>query len=155
MSEAEAEEFIAQYFEKLPGLGAWMVREKALARERGYTETISGRRFYYPDLRASKEWRRAAAERQAINAIIQGSAADLFRRAIVAVHNAIIDHDIDARPIVPVHDELLIEVHKTHVRRAIPIITHAMEHAMDGMGVKWTVPIIAEAKAAKTWKAAK
>jgi len=106
----EAQQYIELYFSRYPGVKAFMDRTRADARERGYVETLFGRRLYVPDIKASNFNRRQYAERTAINAPMQGTAADIIKMAMLVVSDWIVDQDADIRMIMQVHDELVFEL---------------------------------------------
>nr|MBX2883777.1 DNA polymerase I [Granulosicoccus sp.] len=106
----EAQEYIDLYFARYPGVKSYMDDTRALAREQGYVETVFGRRLYLPDINARNAQMRQYAERTAINAPMQGTAADIIKRAMIAVHDWLKNDKIDARMIMQVHDELVLEV---------------------------------------------
>jgi DNA polymerase-1 len=111
ISQADAREYIRQYFEQYPGVKAFLDASKRVARERGYAETLSGRRRYLPDLRSQNRVLREAAERMATNSVIQGTAADIIKRAMVRIDRALRRPGAPtARMILQVHDELVFEV---------------------------------------------
>jgi DNA polymerase-1 len=106
----EAQEYIDLYFERYPGVQAYMENTRALAHEQGYVETLFGRRLYLPEINARNKMRQQAAERTAINAPMQGTAADIIKRAMIRVDDWLQDSDVDARMVMQVHDELVLEV---------------------------------------------
>ena len=106
----EAQDYVDLYFERYPGVKQYMDDIRTLAHDEGYVETVFGRRLYLPDIRARQAQRRQYAERSAINAPMQGTAADIIKLAMRAVDNWINEQDIDARMIMQVHDELVLEV---------------------------------------------
>ena len=106
----EAQEYIDLYFERYPGVLRYMDETRVLASEKGYVETLFGRRLYLPEINASNGMRRQAAERTAINAPMQGSAADIIKRAMISVDRYLSDSGVDAKMIMQVHDELVLEV---------------------------------------------
>ena len=106
----EAQEYINLYFERYPGVKRYMDETRALAKEQGYVETVFGRRLYLPDINARNAQMRNYAERTAINAPMQGTAADIIKRAMIKVDDWMSTDSIDARIIMQVHDELVLEV---------------------------------------------
>jgi len=106
----EAQQYINLYFERYPGVKRYMDETKALAKEQGYVETVFGRRLYLPDINARNAQMRNYAERTAINAPMQGTAADIIKRAMINVNDWLVSDSIDARIIMQVHDELVLEV---------------------------------------------
>ena len=105
----EASAYIKRYFERFPGIRAYMDETKRRCRERGYVTTLFGRVCHYPDITVSNPSQRAAVERQAINAPIQGSAADIIRRAMARMDAALSEARLSARMLLQVHDELVFE----------------------------------------------
>ena len=124
-----AQDYIDRYFERYPGVRAFMERIRADAGDNGYVETVFGRRLYLPDIRARNPQRRAAAERTAINAPMQGSAADIIKRAMLAVDGWIRETDAPVRMIMQVHDELVFEVRDSALENASVRIRRLMEGA--------------------------
>ena len=112
-----AAQFIERYFTRYPGVAAYMQRTRVLAREQGYVETVFGRRLFLPDIRAASGPRRSGAERAAINAPMQGTAADLIKLAMIAVQRHLDLHRLGTRLILQVHDELVLEVPDDEVER--------------------------------------
>ncbi|OLP62244.1 DNA polymerase I [Xaviernesmea oryzae] len=152
IERSEAGDYIKRYFERFPGIRDYMEATKAFARENGYVETIFGRRAHYPEIRSSNPSMRAFNERAAINAPIQGSAADIIRRAMVRMEPALVEAGLEARVrmLLQVHDELIFEVEDEDVTRAIPVITSIMEDAaLPALNLR--VPLKVEARAAQNW----
>jgi len=110
VSRTDAQKYVERYFEKYPGVKSYMDQTKALADEKGYVETIFGRRLYLPGIRASNAMIRKAAQRTAINAPMQGSAADIIKQAMIDIDRWLSLGDLDARMLLQVHDELVFEV---------------------------------------------
>jgi DNA polymerase-1 len=146
----EAGAYIKRYFERFPGIRDYMDRTKAFCRDTGYVETIFGRRAHYPDIRASNPSIRANSERAAINAPIQGSAADIIRRAMVRMDDALAKAGLSARMLLQVHDELIFETADDEVARTLPVIQHVMEQAAMP-AVSLAVPLKVDARAADNW----
>ncbi|MBR7650796.1 DNA polymerase I [Brucella oryzae] len=146
----EAGQYIRTYFERFPGIKDYMEATKAFAREHGYVETIFGRRAHYPDIRASNPQVRAFNERAAINAPIQGSAADIIRRAMIRMEDALEKEKLAARMLLQVHDELIFEVPDNEVEKTIPVVRHIMENAAMP-AVSLAVPLHVDARAAHNW----
>ncbi|MBO3758539.1 DNA polymerase I [Ciceribacter sp. L1K22] len=152
IERSEAGEYIKKYFERFPGIRDYMEGTKAFARENGYVETIFGRRAHYPDIKSSNPSMRAFNERAAINAPIQGSAADIIRRAMVRVEPALeaAGFGACARMLLQVHDELIFEVEEEAVEAVIPLVVDVMENAaMPAISMK--VPLKVDARAANNW----
>lgn len=146
----EASQYIKTYFERFPGIKDYMESTKAFAREHGYVETIFGRRAYYPEIRASNAQIRAFNERAAINAPIQGSAADIIRRAMVKMEDALKKAGLNAQMLLQVHDELIFETEENEVDDTISVIRKVMENAaMPARAL--SVPLHVDARAADNW----
>ncbi|MBW8448096.1 MAG: DNA polymerase I [Arenimonas sp.] len=152
IERSEAGDYIKKYFERFPGIKDYMESTKAFARENGYVETIFGRRAHYPEIRSSNPSMRAFNERAAINAPIQGSAADVIRRAMIKVEPVLEAAGLKerARMLLQVHDELIFEVEDEAVEAAMPIIVQTMEHAAMP-AVSMRVPLKVDARAAHNW----
>lgn len=149
----EAAEYIRRYFERFPGIRDYMESTKAFCREHGYVETIFGRRCHYPEIRSSNPQMRAFTERQAINAPIQGSAADIIRRAMIRMEPALDEAHLNAAMLLQVHDELVFEVPEEEVPQTLPLITRVMEEAALP-AVELKVPLKVDARAADNWEEA-
>ena len=147
----EAGAYIKKYFERFPGIRDYMDAAKAQSRDRGYVETIFGRRIHFPDIRSPNPSVRAFNERASINAPIQGSAADIIRRAMVRMEAALDDAGLKhTQMLLQVHDELIFEAPEDEVDAAIPVIRSVMENAtMPALTMK--VPLHVDARAAKNW----
>ena len=150
IERSEASDYIKMYFERFPGIRAYMDDIKTFARENGYVETIFGRRAHYPDIKASNPQMRAFNERAAINAPIQGSAADIIRRAMVRMDDAIISAGLSAKMLLQVHDELIFEVPESEVEATIPLVSQVMENAAFP-ALDMSVPLKVDARAADNW----
>jgi len=147
----EAGAYIKRYFERFPGIRDYMDRTKAFCRDTGYVETIFGRRAHYPEIRASNPSIRANSERAAINAPIQGSAADIIRRAMVRMDGALAEAGLsDVRMLLQVHDELVFEAPAESVEAAMPVIRKVMEDAAMP-AIDLSVPLQVDARAAANW----
>src|SRR5690606_28858997 len=130
IAREEAGSYIKKYFERFPGIRDYMEATKAFARENGYVETIFGRRAHYPEIRSPNASIRAFNERAAINAPIQGSAADVIRRAMVRMEPALEKAGLkQTQMLLQVHDELIFEAPESEVDAAIPVIRDVMENA--------------------------
>lgn len=151
VDRAEAAHYIERYFTRYPGVLDYMERTRKQARQQGYVETLFGRRLNLPDINASNMMRQKAAERTAINAPMQGTAADLIKKAMLAVA-AWQDSQIQpmARMIMQVHDELVFEVRDDKVETARPIIKQLMEQA-----VELSVPLIVSIGIGQNWDEAR
>ena len=154
ISRQEAGDYIATYFQRFPGIRDYMERTKKFARESGYVETVFGRRIHYPEINTKNPSMRGFLERAAINAPIQGSAADIIRRAMIRMPGALAGAGLDhTTMLLQVHDELIFEVRDGEVEKALPVVREVMETAAEP-AVKFSVPIHVDAKAAANWEAA-
>ena len=142
----DAQEYIDLYFERYPGVKAYMDKTRALAAEQGYVETIFGRRLYLPEIKASNFQRRQAAERTAINAPMQGSAADIIKRAMISVDHWLAETDLDARMTMQVHDELVLEV----VEACLVEVTEGIEQCMSA-AAELLIPLVVETGTGDNW----
>lgn len=145
----EAAEIIEQYFIQYPGIKRYMSDTMNFARENGFVETIMGRRRYLRDINSANQTVRGYAERNAINAPIQGSAADLIKIAMINIHKDMQDQNLGSKMTMQVHDELVFDVLKTEVGQMKAIITHRMKTA-----IKTQVPIEIEIGQGENWLAA-
>jgi DNA polymerase I len=146
----EAGAYIKKYFERFPGIRAYMDATKSTARAQGYVTTIFGRKCHYPRINASNPSERAFNERASINAPIQGSAADIIRRAMVRMDAALEKAGLSAQMLLQVHDELVFEVPDTEVEATIALVRKVMEDAPHP-AVQLSVPLRVDAKAAQNW----
>ncbi|MGU3463930.1 DNA polymerase I [Methylobacterium sp. C33D] len=149
----EASAFIKQYFEQFPGIRDYIETTKKSCRDKGYVTTLFGRVCHYPQIRSNNPSERASVERQAINAPIQGSAADIIRRAMTRMEAALAAKKLNARMLLQVHDELVFEAAEDEVERTIPIIRGVMEEA-PAPALTLKVPLVVEANAAGNWQEA-
>jgi DNA polymerase-1 len=150
IARSEASDYIKMYFERFPGIKAYMDETKAFAREHGYVETIFGRKAHYPDMKSSNPQMRAFQERAAINAPIQGSAADIIRRAMVQMEPALDAAKLSAKMLLQVHDELVFEVPEDEVDQTIDLVKQVMVDApMPALSL--SVPLQVDAQAADNW----
>ncbi len=149
----EAGQYIRTYFDRFPGIRDYMESTKAFARQHGYVETIFGRRAHYPEIRSSNPQHRAFSERAAINAPIQGSAADIIRRAMVRMEPALSEAELSARMLLQVHDELIFETSEAEVEATIPVIQDVMQNAAMP-AISLAVPLQVDARAANNWEEA-
>ena len=149
----EAGLYIRRYFERFPGIRDYMDATKARAKADGYVETLFGRRAHYPDIRHSNPSVRAFNERAAINAPIQGTAADIIRRAMIRMEGELAAAGLSARMLLQVHDELVFEVPEDEVEQTIPLVRRVMENAADPV-VTLSVPLVVDARAAANWEEA-
>jgi DNA polymerase-1 len=146
----QAAAYIRTYFERFPGIRAYMDRTKAEVHANGYVTSLFGRRINIPDIRAKAAGMRQFAERAAINAPIQGAAADIIRRAMVRMPAALAQEGLKARMLLQVHDELVFEAPASEADAVCALAKRVMERAAEP-AVQISVPLIVEAKAANNW----
>ncbi|MDO6594196.1 DNA polymerase I [Neptuniibacter sp. 1_MG-2023] len=149
ISRKEAGQYIEHYFATYPGVQNYMDDVRVKAQEQGYVETLFGRRLYLPEIKAKNAIRRQAAERTAINAPMQGTAADIIKRAMVSVDNWLAGADYDVRMIMQVHDELVFEVREDQVDAFVNEVKQQMAGAAD-----LDVPLLVEAGVGDNWEQA-
>jgi DNA polymerase-1 len=142
----EASDYIKRYFERLPGVRAWLDETVRNARETGYVITMYGRRRYLPELNAPPGGARAQAERIAINTPIQGTAADLIKLAMIRLDRVLRTRKLDARMILQVHDELLLEAAKDQWKEAGELAKREMEGVAE-----LKIPLKVDLKAGPNW----
>lgn len=146
----EAGRYIRTYFERFPGIKDYMEHTKAFCRANGYVETVFGRRMHFPRIKSPNPSERAFQERASINAPIQGSAADIIRRAMIRMPQALADAGLSARMLLQVHDELIFEVPEAEADATIKIASEIMI-AAPLPAVSFSVPIQVDARAADNW----
>ncbi|WP_323796846.1 DNA polymerase I [Nisaea sp.] len=145
-----AKKYIDAYFERFPGIRDYMDKTKAAAREDGYVTTLFGRRIHIPGIKDNNPARRAFSERAAINAPIQGSAADVIKRAMVRIGPAMKEAGLKATMLLQVHDELLFEVPESEVEETTALVRKVMEGAAEPV-VEFSVPLVADAGVGDSW----
>lgn len=150
IAREEASAYIKKYFERFPGIRAYMDDTKESCRRNGYVETLFGRKMYYPDIKASNASVRAFNERASINARLQGSAADIIRRAMIRMEDALAEKKLSAQMLLQVHDELIFEVPEKEVAATLPVVQHVMQDA-PFPAVLLSVPLQVDARAANNW----
>ncbi|MEO7039398.1 MAG: DNA polymerase I, partial [Candidatus Elarobacter sp.] len=146
IDRAAARAMTEAYFDRFPGVRGYIDRSLEQARERGYVETLLGRRRYMPDLRAKNHMLRNAAEREATNAPLQGSAADLMKLAMVRLERRLRAEALDAVMLLQIHDELIFEVATRDIAAVSRVVKYEMEHALE-----LSVPVEATLKTGKNW----
>jgi DNA polymerase-1 len=146
LSRKEAAELIDAYYATYPKLKSYMANQVDFARENGYVQTVLGRRRYLKDINSANMMVKSGAERNAVNAPIQGSAADIIKIAMINIHKKLVSENWKSKMLLQVHDELVFDVHNSELERIQPMIKHEMENAfiMDvpldveiGMGKNW------------------
>jgi DNA polymerase-1 len=146
LSRKESAELIEAYYQTYPKLKSFMTSQVDFARENGYVETISGRRRYLKDINSANAIVRGGAERNAVNAPIQGSAADIIKIAMINIHKKLTDEHWKSKMLLQVHDELVFDVHNSELEKIQPMIQHEMENAF-----KMAVPLDVEIGLGKNW----
>jgi DNA polymerase-1 len=150
VSMREAKQYITDYLANFSGVDAYMKRVVEEAKEKGYVETLFGRRRYLPELASSNHNLRAFGERVARNMPIQGTAADIIKIAMIRVENRLAKEKMKSRLILQVHDELIVESPADEALRAASLLTEEMQNA-----ASLSVPLTADAKVGETWFEAK
>ena len=145
----EAQDYIDMYFDRYPGVARYMDSIRKRAGKQGYVETLFGRRLYVPDIKASNNQMRQAAERTAINAPMQGTAADIIKHAMITVAGRIANDELPAKMIMQVHDELIFEVRESGVDGFSRVIRESMENA-----VELDVPLLVDVGVGDNWEEA-
>ncbi len=146
ISRTEAKEIIDNYFEQFPGIKSYMETVKKKAQELGYVETLMGRRRYLRDINSANATVRAFAERNAINAPIQGTAADMVKLAMIKIHDMMQQQHLKSKLIIQVHDELVFDAHKSELELLTELVKTEMQNAL-----MLKVPVIAEAGWGENW----
>lgn len=146
VSRSEAQDYVNRYFQRYPGVQNYMEKTREHAKEQGYVETLFGRRLYLPDIRASNSQRRQHAERTAINAPMQGTAADVIKRAMIDVQAWLPSAGFDAKLLMQVHDELIIEVATEQATDVAAALQTLMQNA-----AQLKVPLLVEAGIGNNW----
>jgi len=146
LSREEASSFIKTYFEKYRGVQQYIEKTKQRARERGYVETLLGRRRYIPDINASNAQVRAAAERMAINMPVQGTAADIIKLAMIRIPAELHKRGLKSKMTLQVHDELVFEVPREERDAMTQLVLDIMPNALE-----LSVPLTVEVKAGDNW----
>jgi len=151
IDQGEAGAYIKTYFERFPGIRDYMDRTRAEVREHGFVSTIFGRKIHIPAIHSKSGAERQFGERAAINAPIQGAAADIIRRAMMRMHAALAEAGLsEVKMLLQVHDELVFEAPEGLAEQAMVVIRRVMETA-DEPAVKLSVPLVVDARAAKNW----
>jgi DNA polymerase I len=150
IAREEASAYIKKYFERFPGIRAYMDQTRDFCRAHGYVETLFGRKCHYPDIKASNASVRSFNERAAINARLQGTAADIIRRAMIRMEDALAEKKLSAQMLLQVHDELIFEVPDDEVAATLPVVQHTMQDA-PFPAVLLSLPLQVDARAADNW----
>ncbi|MEH2611944.1 DNA polymerase I [Bradyrhizobium sp. AZCC 1693] len=150
IAREEASAYIKKYFERFPGIRAYMDETRDFCRSNGYVTTLFGRKMYYPDIKASNASVRSFNERASINARLQGTAADIIRRAMIRMEDALAEKKLSAQMLLQVHDELIFEVPDNEVAATLPVVQHVMQDA-PFPAVVLSLPLQVDARAANNW----
>jgi len=153
IAREEANDYIKKYFQRFPGIRDYMEATKEYAREHGYVETLFGRRIHIREIKSTNQGMRGGAERAAINAPIQGAAADVIRRAMIRMPEALASAKLKAKMLLQVHDELVFEAVDSEVEKTSKVAVAVMEQA-SLPAVPLSVKLTVEARAAQNWDAA-
>jgi DNA polymerase-1 len=146
ISRAEAKEMTTAYFARFPSVRNYIESVIKKGRDEGFVTTILGRRRYMPALRSSNYMLRSAAEREATNAPLQGSAADIMKLAMVRIEGALAREEFDARMLLQIHDELIFEVARKQLHEVTGLVRSEMEHA-----IELSVPLAVTVKIGENW----
>ena len=149
IGRAEAQGYVDLYFDRYPGVKEFMDKTREAAHEKGYVETLFGRRLYLPEINSRNGMRRQAAERTAINAPMQGTAADIIKRAMLAVDGWIQAREPHLKMLMQVHDELVFEIHQDELQSSIETIRQQMQSAAE-----LSVPLIVDVGSGANWEEA-
>ncbi len=150
IARGEADDYIKKYFQRFPGIRDYMEHTKQFARDQGYVETLFGRRIHIREINSKNQGFRGGAERAAINAPIQGTAADIIRRAMIRLPACLNDAALDVQMLLQVHDELVFEVADKDVEATIKLARSLMEQAALP-ALHLSVPLVVDARAAQNW----
>ena len=150
IARGEADDYIKKYFIRFPGIRDYMESTKAFARDHGYVETLFGRRVHIREIKSTNQGMRGGAERAAINAPIQGTAADIIRRAMIRVPDVLAQKKLKAKMLLQVHDELVFEVPDSETEKTISAVRAVMEKS-SLPALELSVPLVVEARAAQNW----
>jgi DNA polymerase-1 len=146
ITRADAQQYVDLYFNRYPGVKNYMEQTKEKAKEQGYVETVFARRLYLHEINARNGMRRQYAERTAINAPMQGTAADIIKRAMIELDKEIQTGKLDMRMIMQVHDELVFEIKESDVKDAVELIKEKMENAAE-----LAVPLVVDVGIGDNW----
>ncbi|MBQ2190964.1 MAG: hypothetical protein II409_00975 [Clostridia bacterium] len=146
MSQKKAAEYISKYLDRLPGVRDYMEAAKQAGREKGYAETLFGRRRSLPELRSSNFNTRSFGERVAMNMPIQGTAADIIKSAMVKVHERLKGEGLSAKLVLQIHDELLIDTPENETERVAALLSECMSGV-----IALSVPLAADVEVGRSW----
>lgn len=146
ISKKEAQQIIDEYFRQYPGIKAYMEKSIEMAREKGYVETLMGRRRYLPDIHSANANMRGFAERNAINAPIQGSAADMIKIAMINIHRELRKRNLNSWMVLQVHDELVFDVRRSELEVVKPLVHDLMKNALP-----LSIPVEVDVNTGENW----
>jgi len=146
LSRSESKELIDTYYETYPRLKDYIAQQIEFARENGYVQTILGRRRYLKDIHSQNAVVRGAAERNAVNAPIQGSAADIIKIAMIAIHKRLVNENWKSKMLLQVHDELVFDAHKEELEQLKTMVKTEMENAFT-----LDVPLVVDLGVGENW----
>ena len=149
IERSAAQSYIERYFARYPGVREYMNSTREIAKQKGYVETYFGRRLWVPEINSPNGMRRAGAERAAINAPMQGTAADLIKLAMIAVHKWLENEKLQTKLIMQVHDELVLEVPENELELVKQTLPQLMRHVAE-----LDVPLLAEVGVGSNWESA-
>jgi DNA polymerase-1 len=152
ISNFEASDFIKKYFNKFSGIKDFMENTKELCRQNGYVETLCGRKCFFPRIKDKNFALRSFQERAAINAPIQGTAADIIKYAMIKIDKKL-NNDEDCKMILQVHDELIFEIQKSKIEKFSKLIINEMQNALEPH-TKLSIPLIVDSNSGKNWNEA-
>jgi DNA polymerase-1 len=150
IDQGEAGAYIKTYFERFPGIRAYMEGRREFVRRNGFVTTLFGRKIHVPEIRSKSVAQRQFAERAAINAPIQGSAADIIRRAMIRMPDALKEAGMKTRMLLQVHDELVFEAPEDEADRVCALAAEVMQRAPEP-AVSLSVPLVVDARSARNW----
>ena len=150
ISNGEAKDFIDQYFQRFPGIREYMERAKLFGRDNGFVETLFGRKIHLSGIDDKNFAKRGFAERQAINAPIQGTAADIIKRAMLRMPQALSAAGLRGKMLLQVHDELIFEAPEDEAEKLVSVAREVMETACLPL-IELEVPLVADAGVADNW----
>jgi DNA polymerase-1 len=146
ISRAQAQQYMDDYFGRMPEVEGWLEETKGFCRKNGFVETLFGRRRLIPEIHSKAFSERSAGEREAVNTCVQGSAADIIKIAMRKVYRSLKDQGLKARILLQVHDELLLEVPEGEIEAVKALVIHEMETA-----VELTVPLVVNSSLGTNW----
>ena len=151
VSRSDAQQYVDRYFEKYPGVRNYMDQTQVVADEKGYVETILGRRRYLPDISAKNFRLRSQAERAAINMPIQGTAAEIFKLAMLSITKELVSSKMKTSMVLQIHDELIFESDDNEVKNASKFIKDTMTSVQESELHSFSIPLLVDINAGQNW----